>query len=48
MYLKCLHASKVLLHMCFCSRFANLHLCEKLDQYGYFVTVMYFSGLFHK
>ena len=26
MYLKCLHASKALLHTCFCSYFANLHL----------------------
>ena len=26
MYLKCLHASKALLHPCFCSCFANLHL----------------------
>ena len=26
MYLKCLHASKALLHTCFCSCIANLHL----------------------
>ena len=24
-----------------------IYKCEKVDQYGYSVTVMYFSGLFH-